>query len=67
MTAPHPIELLTKAACRRLGLSRADVDRMFDASPLITPPGSRSVYVTRDTFDGWVEAWTVTAPGRKTA
>ena len=36
MTAPHPIELLTKAACRRLGLSRADVDRMFDASPLVT-------------------------------
>lgn len=59
--------LFTKAACRRLGLSRADVDRMFDQVPLVTPPGSRSVYVTRTTLQDWVERWTVNAPGRKVA
>ena len=30
-------ELLNKAACRRYGLTRADVDRLFDHVPLFSP------------------------------
>lgn len=57
-------ELLTKADCRALGLTRADVDRMFDRVPLVTPPDSRKVYVRRDVLDAWLEQHTMASPRR---
>lgn len=57
-THVHHQELLTKADCRRLGLTRADTDRMFDRVPLVTPPDSRKAYVRRDVLDAWLDAHT---------
>lgn len=58
-------ELLNKAACRRYGLTRADVDRLFDRAPLFSPPDSGSVYVRRDVLEAWVADHTVTRPGTR--
>lgn len=55
--------LLDRAAVRRLlGLTRVDVDRAFRAIPVVSPPGSRKVYVRRDDLLTWIDQST-THPG----
>lgn len=55
-------DLLTKADCRAFGLSRPDVDRMFDRVPLVTLPESRRVYIRREVLDEWLDKHTKVAP-----
>lgn len=59
---PAGKRLLTKAECRRLGLSRPDVDRMFDRVPLVVLPESRKVYVRHETMEEWLDRHTMSAP-----
>ena len=61
----NDVELMNKAACRRYGLTRADVDRLFDRAPLFSPPDSGSVYVRRDVLEAWVADHTATRPGTR--
>ena len=50
---------LDRAAVRRLyGLTRVDVDRIFERLPVINIPGSRKVYVRRDDLEAYLEEHT---------
>lgn len=55
-------QLLTKADCRRLGLSRPDVDRMFERCTTITLPGSQKTYIRTETMEEWLEIHAAAPP-----
>lgn len=61
----QPKGLLTKAQCRALGMSRPDVDRMFDRLPIVSLPDSRRPYVRVEHFEDWIEQHTQPAPARR--
>ena len=55
-------EILTKADCRALGMSRGDVDRMFNVVPVVTLPDSRKTYVRREVLEEWITRHERAAP-----
>jgi hypothetical protein len=59
----EPRGLLTKAQCRELGMTRPDVDRMFDRLPVVALPDSARPYVRVEDYEAWIDRHTQPATG----
>ena len=62
-----PSGLLTKAACRKLGMTRPDVDRMFSALPVVSLEGSARPYVRVEDYQAWLDRHTQPPPANRRA
>lgn len=67
-TVKDPKGLLTKAQCRQLGMTRPDVDRMFNRLPVVALPESSRPYIRVEDFEAWIDRHTIPAStGRNAA